>query len=553
MSKNTSLSRGSGFLTYLVIALPVAGYLIYSWHFSGALFYADDFHLLKTVQWVRETDEWQEKLKLFYQQHQEHRIVVPRLLTLADYYLEGHIGWRSLIFFANIVWCATIFILWKVFRSTGVSSWYFIPVPWLLFHPQYYENVTWSISILQQSDVVFLFTLLAYLCARKRYNLVLLISVIATFTHGNGLFSFPIAIAFSLIDKNRKSFARLVFTFFIVGLIYFYGFRSGQNASISQSLADPLNLIQSFGVFFGSTTLIAVKNYLVPALAGLLLIGSLTAWSVITLKNSLTGAGSALFDRFLWGITAFLFVTGSLVVATRSWQGVETIAAPRYLHYSSYVLCIFYLLIVRVTHGSIRKALGVVFIPAALLFCLLSYFNFTPHVRFLRDQLLAEESNYINHGVFLQYFPSFNDNISEPYRNAVASGVIKMRDRLPYDSARQDRNSSIPLVIAQDSIRLEDASRSSAERIVRISSTERHGKQVFLAIRTEGQTPYWIPVYTQRAAYRSLLASGAWLGNGFEGTAILNNLPPGSYQIGLYAEGSVSWTDQYLSVSSERK
>ncbi len=550
MSKSASLSRGSGILAYLAIALPVAGYLIYSRHFSGALFYADDFHLLKTVQWVKEADGWLEKLKLFYQQHQEHRIVVPRLLTLADYYLEGHIGWRSLIFFASVVWCSTIFILWKIFRSLGISSWYFIPVPWLLFHPQYYENVTWSISILQQSDVVFLFTLLAYLCAKKKYNLALLVSVIATFTHGNGLFSFPIAFTFSLIDKDRKSTARLVSAFFVIYLVYFYEFKSGQNASISQSLADPLNLIQSFGVFFGSTTLIAVKNYLIAALAGLFLIGSLIAWSVITLRKSITGKGSGLFDRVLWGITAFLFITGSLVVATRSWQGVETIAAPRYLHYSSYVLCIFYLVALRITRGSSRKILGVVFIPAALLLCLLSYFNFTPHVRFLRDQLLAEESNYINHGVFLQYFPSFNRNISEPYRNAVASGVIRMSDRLPYDNTRETR-SSIHLTVTLDSIRLEDASRSSAERIVRISSSERQGKQVFLAIRTEGKTPYWIPVFTQRAAYRALLTSGALLGNGFEGTAILNNLPPGSYQIGLYTEGSVSWTDQYLPVSSE--
>ncbi len=549
MSKNTALS--SGFTASLAILLPVAGYLAYSLHFSGSLFYADDFHLLKTVQWVKEADSWLEKVKLFYQQHQEHRIVVPRLLTLADYYLEGHIGWRSLIFFANIVWCSTVFILWKAFRSLGISSWYFIPVPWLLFHPQYHENVTWSISILQQSDVVFLFTLLAYLCARKKYNLALLVSVIATFTHGNGLISFPIAIVFSLIDQDRKSVTRFAIAFLVTALVYFYGFRGGQNASISQSLADPLNLVQSFGVFFGGATLIVIKNYLVPALAGLLLIGSLTAWSVMTLRKNLTGAGSTLFDRFLWGITAFLVMTGSLVVATRSWQGVESIAAPRYLHYSSYVLCVFYLSALRIVHGSSRKILALVFIPAAVLLCLLSYFNFTPHVRFLRDQLLAEESNYIHHGVFLQYFPSFNSNISEPYRNAVASGVIRMQDRLPYDSTRREPGSPVLLTITQDTLRLEDASRSSREQIARISSGERPGKQIFVAVRAEGQAPYWIPVFIQRASYRALLTSGAWTGNGFEGTAILNNLPPGSYRVGLYTDGSVSWTDRYLAVSSE--
>lgn len=551
MSKNTSLSPGSGLPAYLAIALPVIGYLLYSLHFSGALFYADDFHLLKTVQWVKEADGWLEKVKLFYQQHQEHRIIVPRLLTLADYYLEGHIGWKSLIFFASVVWCSTIFILWKIFRSLDISAWYFVPVPWLLLHPQYYENVTWSISILQQSDVVFLFTLLAYLCARRKYNFALLVSVIATFTHGNGLFSFPIALTFSLIDKDRRSAARLAVVSFAMYLVYFYGFKSGQNASISQSLANPLNLVQSFGVFFGSTTLIAAKNYVIAAVAGLFLVGALATWSVLTLRKSVAGKGSELFDRVLWGITAFLFITGSLVVVTRSWQGVESIAAPRYLHYSSYVLCVFYLLALRITRGRSRKVLGFLFIPAAVVLCLLSYFNFTPHVRFLRDQLLAEESNYINHGVFLQYFPSFNANISEPYRNAVASGVIKMQDRLSYDSSRQDRATGIPLVITQDSIRLEDASRSSLERIVRISAAERPGKQVLLAIRAEGQAPYWIPVFTQRASYRSLLTSGALLGKGFEGTAILNNLPPGSYRVGIYTGGSVSWTDRYLAVSPE--
>ncbi|GAA4435894.1 hypothetical protein GCM10023091_13080 [Ravibacter arvi] len=602
-------------LLFAVAALsPVVFYLAYAWHFSGTLFYADDFHLLKSVQWGKEADDLTEKIRLLYQQHQEHRIIIPRLLTLLDYFAEGHINWKTLILIANILWCSTIFLLWKAFASLNLNRWYFLPVPWLLLHPQYYENVNWAISILQQSDVVFLFTLLAYLCARRRYNPAIIVAVVATFTHGNGIFAFPIAIIFAALDKDWKSAIRLIIVMVLVAAFYFIDFRAGQNASISKSLSDPANLVRSFGVFFGGITLIIARNYTLAAAVGLAGIGFLIGRSVISLKKSFHAPVNALmFDRMVWGITAFLVITGSLVVATRSWTGVESIAAPRYLHYTSFVCAVIYLCLLSLTTTGIgaltggplrrkviptvaegspapgtqplskdiflttgdpsaslrsvqddppddilrltgpqgRKLIPLIATPAAVLLCLVSYLNFTPKVRFLRDQLVADEANYLAHGVFLQYFPSFNDNIREPYANAVKSGVIQMTDKISDKIATQERYGGPQLAVASDSMRLEDANRSVSVRSARITGVYSPGSSFFIVLRLDGEKPYWVPAYVERAAYRSMLGSGALLGEKFEGNVILNNLPPGRYQLGLFTNNRLLWSDQHLEVRRE--
>lgn len=550
MTKNVVSTR-TGYLTALAIALPVAGYLIYAWYFSESLFFADDFHLLKSVQGGKETPGLAGKIQLLYQQHQEHRIVVPRLLTWLDYGIEGHINWKTLILVANLLWCGTVFLLWKAFLSLNISRWYFIPVPWLLLHPQYHENVTWAISILQQSDIVFLLTLLTFLAARKKYNAALCISVIATFTHGNGMLSFPIAILFALVDRDWKNAAKFLLVMLAVAAFYFSGFKAGQSASVGRSLADPVNLFASFGVFLGGITRIFHDSYTVAAAAGWVMTGVLAAWSLTSLWKKLSAPEwrPLLFDRMLWGITAFLVITATMVVITRSWQGMESVAAPRYLHYPSYMACLTYLVLLRTGTAASGKWLAILLIPAGIGICLASYLNSTPRIRFLRDQLVADESNYVNHGIFLQYFPSFNRNIAPPYAAAVANGVVRMEDRLPHAAPSADRYTGPPLEIARDSFRLEDASRTAVVPVARISSPGRTGRRIFIAAAREGQQrPFWIPVFTQRAAYRSLLASGALLGKGFEGNVITSNLPPGKYRLGVYADGRVSWTDQYLPV-----
>lgn len=537
------------FFVYLFIFFPVAFYLLYAFTNSGSLFYADDFHLLKTVLWVQEADGFFDKFAVLLKQHNEHRIVIPRLLTWLDYQIEGFINWKTLILAGNLLWVGNLFFFWKASRFLGLPAWMFVAIPFIFLQPQYSDNVTWSISILQQSVIVFWFSLLVYLCVKKQFRLALVVAVVATFTHGNGIFSFLIGIMFALMEKRKKMALVWFTTWILTGVVYFWHFERGQNADFMKSLSNPVGLVGSFFSFFGALSQIRFSSTNLSMFLGLFMFVVLGLYLIPRLIRFFKGEQTlSFFDKLLIGNGVFLIITGSLVCISRGWAGVENLLAPRYVHYSPFLFCWVYLILLKFISGDKRQIFALLFTGVAILISSFSYFKFNEEIQFRKNWLVADESNWYNHGVMLNYAESFNSNFDQTYQRVVANGICQSRETLvanPENSLMDTVSIGLNyLSFVKNEV---DAFASHPHTYQEISNDTLRGN-TFIFLKPKDGSGYWLPTWQTRSGIREFFKGGYLQKPGFKASFLTENLPSGQYQIGLLNGGEFRWTTEHLVV-----
>ncbi len=530
----------STFGSYVLLFLPV---LIYVWvvnRFAVDLFFADDFHLFKTIVWSQETPFFTEKFKLFFQQHNEHRIIFPRLLAYLDYLIEGHINWRTLIGLGTLAWLMVGWFLWKMFRFSRLSPWFFLPVPLILFQAQYYDNLTWSLSILQQSLIVFWYCLIIRLLYQKKYALAVIFAVVATFTHGNGLFVFVMSLVLLFLQKNWQQAALWALVLCLVATLYFYGFEKGQNSNIAQSLAKPLQLLSGFFAFWGSIMAIFTSKIIFSVLFG----GGLFVGISIYVFGIIYKINTKPLDYFSFqviGLYLFVSITAALVSLSRSWAGIENIVSPRYEHYSPLMLCLGYLILLKrglmaaspQTPLQFERGLMVLFIGFGIVFSGLSYFQNVSELANRKANLQADALNWQQHQVFLNYPISFNNNIKTVVQKADSQGVCEFNtlEILPKITSL---DSSIVLDIQTFKTYEKDASGQFERKYFTIENNDiGKAKQLFLQLNTDR---YYFALQQHKNSKKGFLTSLNYYRAGFKAFVLTECLPKGRYQIGLLGQ-----------------
>lgn len=537
----------SNIATAFFIFLPIIVYLVYVFCNSVNIFYSDDFHLLKTVLWVQQSEGLMEKWNLLIQQHNEHRILFSRLFTLLDYKIEGAINWRTLIMAGSLIWVANIWFFWQGFKYFQIPAWMFIPIPFLFLQPQYTDNVTWSISILQQSTIVFLFSLLSYLCASYKYRWALVVALVAMFTHGNGVFSFLIVILLAMSDRKWKTFMICAGVWSLAGLIYFWEFKRGQNADFGKSLSDPIRLVMSFFAFFGAVTKIRTENPVYAASLGLLLVASLGVYIVPRLKMVFRKANHHLsfFDKMLLGNILFLGITSGLVSVSRSWSGLVSILAPRYMHYSPYIVCWVYVVLLSVLSLPGKKIAAFVATILAVAFNLLSYLTYHEQIKLRKDGLIADEANWMHHHEIIQYASSFNDNIRDVYLEAVGQGVCRTEDSFSEINTTDSAVSDVDLRFSDKIVYETDADRSYSHHFQSIINGDLTGR-TYLYLKHGRGTGYWIPTRLAHTGIEEFIRTERLYKPGFCAEFLTENFPSGTYKIGILNKGQFRWSSKTI-------
>lgn len=540
-------------LSSVVILIPVICYLSYGYSYSGPIFWGDDFDLLETVTRVPEANSFSEKLFLWFKQQNEHRVVFPRLITYLDYQLEGFINWRSLILFANLVWVGILYFFWSAFRSMNLPLWMFIPVSWLLFQPQYYENMIWATSILQQSNVVFWLSFTVFLYAKGYPKAALLPALVATFSHGSGLSSFIVILFLILTERKWHLLPYWIASTLAVVLLYFFRLEKGQSANFSESISNIKQLILSFFAFSGSMTRVVIENPLWAAAAGFLMMLILSAYLLPKFLAAFkpNKPEFSFFTIILIGNIAFFAISAALVSISRSWAGLESIMPPRYQHYTVFLAGWTYLVILKsLSPTKIKRVAALLTIAFALLFNLLSYVVYSPSVIFRQNYLIADETNYLNHQRFLQYHWTFNRNINNTYKSALDKGVVRMKKQLPDivpDQYPTDTSAQLLFSVTPKSAE----AGSSEEEILWIEGHLDGGRSVFLYFMPEEGDGYWIPLRGSRPAFRDLILKGITRGKTYRSELDYANLPEGDYRVGILHKDDFSWTPGTLDIRRE--
>ena len=539
------------FSVAILIFFPIFFQLGIVIYYSQPLFLADDYQLLDFIVKLQHPASVLQKFQWLIEQHNEHRILIPRLLTWLDYQMEGFINWPVLMLIGNSIWCGIIYFLWSTFRSLRLPIWYFIPVPWLLFHPIYFDNLTWTISVLQQSVIVFLLSWLVYAFSIRKFSLAIVIVLIATFTHGNGIFGFAVGVVFLSLYREWRKLVVWNLVALFTACIYFYGFVKGQSADFSASLSDPLRIVAYFFAFLGSITQSFGPYSTSAVIAGALLLGGLS-WFLLPrlLANLRSGQPLDYLSRMLLGNVLFILITTLLVTISRSWLATTYIIPSRYAHYSPYLFSWAYLVILSILpKGSKSNAIAMGAVAVSMLIWVASYLNYFTKLEYQRDALRADATNWKNYLFFAQYSPPFNQNIQTEYQKVLKIGVCRLQPSLPVHFPKVKQDTSIQLTFEPSQLLIQDAHGDYPQNTLIIKNYQYQGDTPFLVLTAANKQPVWIPVYRMRNAYKRILTGQGLRKNEIMATIFTDNLPAGNYVVGIYNGDVLSLSSNHLEVS----
>ncbi|QRR02875.1 hypothetical protein [Dyadobacter sandarakinus] len=251
----------SGFLfrnTWFAILLCILPLLLYAWFFQSISLNVnyiafDDIMILGVIPGF-EGAGWLEKWKLLTTLFPEHRLVFSRSVILFLNGVFGRVDLVWLMIIANLCWALCGWIFYRAFARLQLPLWYFVPVLWLWFNVQSFENIFWGVSSLCNFGVILFVLSAMFLAAYKPHRLLpaLMFCIAATFTYGNGMMAFAVTGCIYWLAGHHRSFFITLGTAVLVAAIYFIDF-----TPITQSInpADPAEVrdgLAGFSGFIGS-------------------------------------------------------------------------------------------------------------------------------------------------------------------------------------------------------------------------------------------------------------------------------------------------------------
>lgn len=450
--------REKSWLACLLCLIPV---LIYIWVFKVIALNVnyvafDDIMILGIIPEFEEADlagKWKLLTTLF----PEHRLVFSRsvILLLEKAFGTVNLVWPMII--ANTCWALCAVVFYRAFRRLRLSIWYFVPVMWLWFNIQSFENIFWGVSSLCNFGVILFVLCALYFAVYKpeKMALSLLFAVAATFTYGNGLMVFPVIGLIFLLGGYRKQFFLTLGMAVVVAVIYFIDF-----TPITQSLdlSNPQQVKEGFFGFFGfigSWATItaygapAFRLYVAVAMGMLMIIVLLVLYrkEYLALWNStwLKARYSNPTALFALGIVVFTGITALALTYKRiPTDTFEGMFKGRYRMYSALWCVALYLGFLAIVQNAFRRKLAPgVLLAAIAMNLVILHGNFAEAVNNRRAAITQEFSaRYNADWLGLRMFSMSQqhfENIRSYYRSAdpLAEGWNPRAASVPCDSVYQ--------------------------------------------------------------------------------------------------------------------
>ena len=403
-----------------------------------------------------------EKAWLMFKPNNEHRIIYAKLMNLLHYAITGTLNMRTLTIFSNITLLGMLWIFWRVIKQQNLPLYYFLPVPLLLLHPQYYLTSIWTITGFQYQPVVF-FGLLGVYLLSKNTNWTFLGAALAvffdSFTMSNGLFYWIVGIVILALQGRYKMLGVwLIFTLATFKL-YFYKFDTQANdQGFDYFFHHPQESFFGFFTHLGGSldfqTLspILIRS-IVPTVFGFLLV-AVTIWWIF-LK------GMALYEDFsigqywaklqrkfnaepsnyiILGCFLFLAINAAVIAILRPRFGYFVMIVGNYKIYPATMLVVVYLMLLT---GWLKFSKNINnfkwILIGSIVFYIFSYLKFLPEVHERRKDLLTrifnQEHNQIGLGPIVG--SDFDRYVQIALGRLVPKGIFQYPQTIFKDSEKE--------------------------------------------------------------------------------------------------------------------
>lgn len=376
----------------------------------------DDLYcLLQFTQKFQDATSVSARFGLLTEQWVEHRIFFSRFAALLSWWLHGQVNFVTITLIGNAFLIGLTLLFRAQLRDMGFKNpLYLLPVALILFNPTTFEANLWAGAATVYMPVCFFGLLVPHLLGRAGrvyFPLALVVAVVATFSFGNGMFSF--LSGFLMLVYMRK-FRNAVIWLSVMAVAVFLYFHGLEMHSATKSFDDvgvhfrnPDYLIYNLFTFIGS-----VGNYIentnhgfraenVPAfILGILLLAAIVF-----------GAGKLLLRRWpvvyeksevVWlGMAAFICITAAAMSYSRTFGESMNTVSSRYRIYSMVFLILAYLW--TLMYFKNRPAVRTAWIAGSSILLVFNYFICYEHIVNYGKSLYAGVYNYKTNHDWLIY------------------------------------------------------------------------------------------------------------------------------------------------------
>lgn len=368
-------------------------------------------------------------LEALFKQVNEHRFAYERGLIWLYRVLVGNFLIKSQILLGNFFLIGITLLLYKIFKATGFSLFYFLPVPLFLFNLSFYENSLWAIAALQNTSLLFFALLMAYWLSKQQHGYTyaaLAVCVVASFTSGSGLALWGIGLVVLLAQKHYRLAGVWVVVMLNVLLFYFTFDYEVASKEIGAMWRHPfLNLIQLLAfwgnVFVGDFVHTAIYGRIYTDMALAVVCGGVIGlvFTILVLKIAKGVWEDAKQDFSLWfsfGAMAFGLGTGAMLVLSRPisfnilYEG--DVFSRRYMIFGAVLLACTYVALLSLLRNFqwANKAASAV-LGIALFIHLDSYIAHLPALKVWKEELELDRFYWLDHKMLLSFGENYQDKL----------------------------------------------------------------------------------------------------------------------------------------------
>lgn len=524
-------------LRSLTASLIVVPLLIWLWvliRYAANVVFNDDYALLIFVaRWHDPAQSWATRLTELVALHNTHRIIYDRLVCLGTYYLTGQLNVQVMIALGNLALLGIGWQLWRGFRQLGLSTWYFLPIPFWLFSLQSHENMFWGMAALQNFTVIwFVQETLHQLHRRVPLIWPLLLGIAATLTSGNGILAFLIG-AVLLISQGRRDRSLWIWlgsTALVIWVMIGLSSVAHERTPIMGWLP---NLFLALGGAFTNET-----NTSLPMLAGLLLTVAM-ALAVLLWQTGYSQVGKRLRQLPItpeWlSFGLFMLATALLLAMHRL---PDEILRDRYKLYAHLMLSLVYLLVLGITSARLRVvwAIGTSFM--AIVMNVGAFHACLPRIVSGSQQRYADAFNFHmnNTTMVIPYLRQYTDSLLTSVHQ---QGIYRFPNTIAPPTAWVPTPSSDSLQISsfQDDF-IKNSFLGDSPCYIELDNkeithhlTDGTDRGIFLVAESADHRSYLFPAPPNKGGIKDFLRGRGPFKVGFAVSFLSGRLKPGTYQV----------------------
>ncbi len=421
----TNIKGSLSLIVSILIAFIVLFYFATLGYFQYNFPFYDDYNVvLKTILDWKSSGTFSEKLSQLFAQHNEHRLVVVRSISLLDYFLRGKIVFIDLIWLGNLSLLVVGWVLyksrgsWVVGRGQKTSSPFFtfhfslFTTSLLLFQFQSWDNQFWAMASIQNFGIYAFVCLSVHFATQQKPYHALLFATLCIGTSGSGLFIVPTLLLFYFIQKQWRNLTISAVVLGTLCLLYFYQYQSSsQNGSVIDRLlhGNWLEMAMFFGAFLGNNLYHPSLPFIAP------IVGWVGAcWVLYLFFSKYYKVNPTLFY-----ILVFILLTAIAAALLRSSRGLEGAYPSRYRITSSLFLATIFLTSMHVLESKIRSWVLGLGLMGSLALYVLSIYVYFPRIRNNQELRMADA-----------WFFENGYNVAGHFDSVFATNILKKSDAI---------------------------------------------------------------------------------------------------------------------------